>query len=187
MSINLKKNESINLTKVAPSLKKVLIGLGWSKGADLDVSAFGCYYTEDGSPRLLTDEFFVFYNNTTSPNGEIVHQGDNRTGDGEGDDEQIVVDLTKLDPRLQEIAFVVTIYGDVPVNFGAVKDAYIRAVDADSDKEIGRYSLTNAFSNEIGVQIGSLFKNDTGAWEFKAVGAGYPDIDLGAFLAGYKG
>lgn len=186
MSINLTKGASINLTKQVPGLERIRVGLGWDSVADLDASAFGCSYTPEGDPRLIADEFFVFFNNKVSPNQEIVHQGDNRTGAGEGDDETIVVDLKKADARLQEISFVVTIYGGAPANFGQVKDAYIRIVDDVTDKEISRFNLSEQFSDETGIQFGSLFKNDQGQWEFKAIGAGYV-IDLGGFLAGYQG
>lgn len=186
MSINLTKNQSINLTKEVPGLKRIRIGLGWDSPADLDASAFGCTYDSEGNPRLIADEFFVFFNNKVSPNQEIIHQGDNRTGAGEGDDETIVVDLVKADTRLQEISFVVTIYGGAPANFGQVKDAYMRIVDDETNKEISRYNLSEQFSDETGVQFGSLFRNDKSQWEFKAIGAGYA-IDLGGFLAGYQG
>lgn len=186
MSINLVKQQAISLEKVAPGLSIVEVGLGWESVADLDASAFGCKYNAAGDPILLADEFFVFFNNKTSPNGEIAHQGDNRTGAGDGDDEVIIVDLSKADAQLQEISFVATIYGGAPANFGQVTGAYIRLVDGVTKKEIARYTLSDEFSTETGVQFGSLFKNDAGKWEFKAIGAGY-NIDLGGFLAGFQG
>lgn len=178
--INLEKGGRINLTKENPSLKKVRAGLGWSPNPtdtgeefDLDVSVFVCS-NSSGAPKLLADEFLVFYNNKTSPDGAVVHSGDNRTGEGEGDDETVTVELGKLDPKADELSFVVTIHKAVErkQNFGQVQNSYIKLYDDATGAEVAKYELEDSFSTETAVQFGSLFKKD-GQWSFKAVGAGF--------------
>jgi tellurium resistance protein TerD len=191
--INLKKGGSIDLSK--SGLKKIIVGLGWTinrnyKGVDhdLDVSAFLC---QDilGNPKLLSNNHFVFYNNLKSPDGAVVHTGDERQGndDDETDVEQIIVDLEKLDPRIEEISFVVTI--DEAKNrrqsFGQVEHAHIRIVNAVNNQELARYTMSNEFKDEIGLQFGSLVKKDS-KWEFVAVGAAGPQ-ELIDFVLGYGG
>lgn len=191
--INLKKGGSIDLSKTG--LKKVIVGLGWTinrnyKGIDhdLDVSAFLC---QDilGNPKLLSNNHFVFYNNLKSPDGAVVHTGDERQGndDDETDVEQIVVDLERLDQRIEEISFVVSI-DDAKLrrqNFGQVEHAHIRVLDASNNKELARYTMSHEFKDEIGLQAGSLIKKDN-KWEFVAVGAAGPQ-ELLDFVVGYGG
>lgn len=190
MAINLKKGESINLSKREPNLRKIRVGLGWDKKAgsgadfDLDVSVFVCQLNSTREPKLLSDDYFVFYNNKVSPDGAVSHSGDNRSGDATGDDENVMVDLSKINPQAQEVSFVVTIH-DADTrnqNFGQIQNAYIRLYD--NDKVVADYDLDEMFSNETAVQFGSFFKLD-GEWLFKAVGAGYR-LNLGDFVDGYK-
>lgn len=188
MGINLTKGGRINLSKEAPSLTKVRFGLGWEANAfdtggkfDLDASLF---LLNNG--KLLSDNHFVFYNNTTSPDGSVKHQGDNRTGDAAGDDETIIVDLSKIDPNIDEISFIVTIHDDTgKLNFGQVKNSYIKMYDDATGAELAKYSLEDDFSMETAVQFGSLYKKD-GSWLFKAVGAGYKK-GLADFVVIYGG
>jgi tellurium resistance protein TerD len=184
MAINLQKGQKID---IGPA--KMSVGLGWTphEGTgfdfDLDASAF----MVDQS-RLIPDEkFFVFYGNTDSPEGSLHHTGDDPTGgnsDG-GDDETIVVDLGKLDNRIQEILFVVTIYesGARKQNFGQVRNSYIRIVDDSTGLEVAKYELGEDFSIETAVEFGRLYKKD-GKWKFEASGIGYKE-DLSFFLSKY--
>jgi tellurium resistance protein TerD len=196
MSINLVKGGRINLSKECPSLTKVRVGLGWEPNAtdtgtdfDLDASLFICKNDANGSPKLIADEYFVFYGNKTSPDGAVVHSGDDRTGGNSavGDDETIRVDLTKLNPAVDELSFVVTIYEETKrkQNFGQVKNSYIKLYDDATGAEIAKYSLEDDFSTETAVQFGSLYKKD-GAWSFKAVGTGYKK-GLADFVVAYGG
>lgn len=194
MAINLEKGGRINLSKDVPALKRVRLGLGWDANAfdsgkdfDLDASVFICKANGEGHPKLISDQYFVFYGNLVSPDGGVTHKGDNRTGITTGDDENIIVDLKKLAPEVEEISFVVTIY-EAPErrqNFGQVKNSYIKLYDDESGKEVAKYSLEEDFSTETAVQFGSLYKKD-GAWLFKAVGAGYKK-GLADFVVAYGG
>lgn len=192
--INLKKGEAINLSK-NPDLKKIVVGLGWTINRnyngidhDLDVSAFLCQDI-NGSPRLLSNKHFVFYNNQKSPDGAVVHTGDERQGgdDDETDQEQIIVDLPNLDPRIEEISFVVSIDEafDRRQNFGQVDHAHIRVLNESNGKEIVRYTMSKEFRDETGLQFGSLIKKN-GKWDFKAVGAAGKQ-QLIDFVVGYGG
>ena len=140
-----------------------------SRKLDLDVSVF--LLGPDG--KLPQDEFFIFYNNLRSPDGTVVHEGDNRTGAGDGDDETILVNLRRLDPRIQKALIVVTIHGAETVenSFSRVNNAYIRLLDDQTGKEILRYSLTEKFSTETALEFAEL-RNDDGAWGFLSVGQG---------------
>lgn len=192
MAINLQKGEGINLTKTAPALRRIRVGLGWQQRIggtpdfDLDASVFICKLNAANEPKLISDECFVFYNNRQSPDGAVTHSGDNRTGDAEGDDESILVDLGKLHPDAREISFIVTIHDAVArgQNFGQIRDAYIRLYDDLTGQVVADYDLDEMFSQETAVQFGSLFKLN-GEWSFKAVGAGYR-LGLGDFVAGYQ-
>ncbi len=173
--IHLNKGGRINLTKSEPGLQKVGIGLGWdlnhynSVQFDLDVSVFML-----GENRKIPyDEFFIFYNNLTSPDRSVLHTGDNRTGDGDGDDETIHIDLKKIDSIIQELLFVVTIHDAEAKrqNFGQIKNAYIRVYDQNTNEEIAKYELDENFSYETGVEFGNLYKKN-GEWRFIATGNG---------------
>lgn len=232
--INLQKGQKFNLSKDAPNLTMVRIGLGWdteptgagsskarsgnamdsfgsaaedpakrysfgsgtgrssaeesaasgsgfrsisgdsgaadnSRKLDLDVSVF--LLGPDG--KLPQDEFFIFYNNLRSPDGTVVHQGDNRTGAGEGDDEAILINLRGLDPRIQKALVVVTIHGESTAenSFSRVNNAYIRLLDEQTGEEVLRYSLTEKFSTETALEFAELQRDD-GAWRFHSLGQG---------------
>ncbi|MDE5975553.1 MAG: TerD family protein [Muribaculaceae bacterium] len=171
MAINLQKGQ-----RVAVELPKFTIGLGWdvnesSTGFDFDLDASAFIMGENR--KILADEYFVFYNNLNSPDGAVEHTGDNRTGEGEGDDESIRIDLSKIDPRATEITFVVTIHeaDQRRQNFGQVRNAFIRIYDENTGEEIMRYDLDEDFSIETAVEFGRLYKRN-GQWKFEAIGTG---------------
>lgn len=189
MSINLSKGGGINLSKDHPSLVKIRAGLGWDPAAsgddfDLDASVF---LLKDN--KLINDQYFVFYGNKDSPDSAVHHTGDDRTGGNSagGDDETILVDLSKLNPLVDELSFVVTIYDyeKRKQNFGQVRNSYIKLYDDVTGTELAKYSLADDFSTETAVQFGSIYKKD-GAWQFKAVGAGYKK-GLGDLVVAYGG
>ena len=172
MAINLTKGQRIDV-----GLRKAGVGLGWnpnpqasSHDYDLDASAF--MVGENG--KLGVAEHFVYYNNQQSPDGSVRSTGDNRTGEGEGDDETIVVNLDAVDPQVAEIVFVVTIYeADIrKQNFGQVRNAFIRIYDSENRQEICRYELDEDFSTESAVEFGRLYRR-AGAWKFEAIGRGH--------------
>jgi tellurium resistance protein TerD len=188
MSVNLVKGQKISLSK--DGLSKVRLGLGWNPnvtdtGSDFDLDA--SVFMIDESGKVPAEKFFVFYNNTTSEDGAVVHHGDNRTGEGEGDDEVIEVDLSKVDERIVEILFVVTIYEaeERKQNFGQVSNSYIRIVNMENDTEFAKYELDEDFSVETAVEFGKLYKKN-GEWKFQAIGTGYKS-GLQAFVDKYIG
>lgn len=177
MGFNLEKGGRFNLSKEAPGMTKVKACLGWDANGfdsgvdfDLDASVFGL----GANGKIVNNEHFIFYNQPATPNKSIVHSGDNRTGDADGDDEIISIDLGLLDAAVSELSFIVTIHDaeSRKQNFGQVKNSYIRLVNTDTGAELARYSLEDDFSTETAVQFGSLYKKD-GQWLFKAVGAGF--------------
>jgi tellurium resistance protein TerD len=176
MAISLQKGGNVNLSKEAPGLTRVMIGLGWDPRAtdgaafDLDGSAF--LQKTDGKVRADAD--FVFYNNLKSTDGSVTHQGDNTSGQGEGDDEKVLVDLSKVPADIDKISFCVTIHeADArKQTFGMVSKAYIRCLNADGDKELARYDLSEDGSTETAMIFGELYR--AGAeWKFKAIGQGF--------------
>lgn len=161
---------------MAVELPRFTIGLGWDTntsdtGADFDLDASAFILGSNG--KILADEYFVFYNNLKSPDGAVEHTGDNLTGEGEGDDESIKIDLSKIDPRAEEIIFVVTIHqaAERRQNFGQVRNAFIRIYDTTTGEETLRYDLDEDFSVETAVEFGRLYKRN-GAWKFEAIGSG---------------
>ena len=184
MAINLQKGQKIDI-----GLNNMSVGLGWTPhegtGFDFDLDA-SAFMVDQG--RLIPDEkYFVFYGNTDSPDQALHHSGDDPTGGNSagGDDETIVVDLAKVDPRIQEILFVVTIY-EAPArkqNYGQVRDSYIRIVDNSTGLEVAKYELGEDFSIETAVEFGRLYRKD-GKWKFEASGIGYKE-DLAYFLSKY--
>lgn len=176
MAISLNKGGRLSLSKEAPGLTKALVGLGWDARAtdgaafDLDASAF--LLGADGKVRSEAD--FIFYNQLKSPCGSVQHTGDNLTGAGEGDDEVIMVDLSRVPAEVQKIAFTVTIHeADArKQNFGQVSNAFIRVVNADNHTEITRYDLAEDASTETAMIFGELYRH-SGEWRFAAVGQGY--------------
>lgn len=177
MAINLIKGENINLSKEAPNLVNVMVGLGWevrsSDGDDFDLDASAFMLGANGKVR--SDADFIFYNQLSSQDGSVEHTGDNRVGgDGANDDEQILVHLDKVADYVQKVAITVTIYDYAArqQNFGQVNSAYIRIVNADTDTEIARYDLSEDASVETAMIFGELYKHN-GEWKFKAVGQGF--------------
>lgn len=177
MGITLKKGEKINLTKGNPGLKNIKLGLGWDINNfdsgydyDLDVSIF--MVGESG--KVERDEDFVFYNNLKHISGAVEHLGDNRTGEGDGDDEEILVDLKLMPNHIQKIAVAVTIYEakERRQNFGQVSNSYIRVVNSENEEEILRYDLGEEFSIETAIVSCELYKYN-GEWKFSAVGSGF--------------
>ncbi|MCL9783467.1 TerD family protein [Vibrio sp. S4M6] len=188
MAINLEKGNTINLNKTEPSLVKLRLGLGWDllstePPIDIDCSLFICKHDAQQQPKLITDQHFVFYNNLQCPQGAVVHQGDNRTGAGDGDDEVINIDLNQVDPNASELSIFVTIHNDSR-GFSCVNTSYIRLYNEVNDKMIAEYKLGKEFANESSVQVGSLVKEGSD-WTFHAVGAGY-QLGLGDIVAGYQ-
>ena len=176
MSISLSKGGNISLSKTDPSLKNVIVGLGWdarpTDGADFDLDASAFMVKDDGKVR--TDSDFIFYNQTKSSCGSIEHTGDNRTGAGDGDDEAVIVLLDKIPADVQRVIFCVTIH-DADVrkqNFGQVNHAYVRIVNKDSNTEVARYDLSEDASIETAMIFGEIYRH-SGEWKFKAVGQGY--------------
>ncbi|MEO6522062.1 MAG: TerD family protein [Mucilaginibacter sp.] len=184
MAINLQKGQRIDI-----GLSKISVGLGWNPnegtGSDFDLDASAFMIDQD---RLIpAEEYFIFYGNTDSPDGALHHTGDDPTGgnsDG-GDDEAINVDLSKVDARITEILFVVTIHEAIArrQNYGQVRDSYIRIIDDLSGQEIAKYELGEDFSIETGVEFGRLYKKNN-QWKFEASGIGYRE-DLAFFLSKY--
>ncbi|MNC35791.1 General stress protein 16U [compost metagenome] len=179
MAINLSKGQKIDLTKTNPGLTKITVGLGWDtnkydggKDFDLDVSVF----LTNASGKVAKETNFIFFNNKQNENGSVVHTGDNRTGDGEGDDEQIQVDLPNVPADVEKIAFTITIYEaeQRSQNFGQVSRSYVRILNEANSEELIRFDLGEDFSIETGVVVGELYRN-AGEWKFSAIGSGYKD------------
>ncbi|HZG05071.1 MAG TPA: TerD family protein [Streptomyces sp.] len=175
MGVTLAKGGNVSLSKAAPNLTRVQVGLGWkarsTTGADfdLDASALLC-----GNGRVLGDEYFVFYNNLKSPDGSVEHTGDELVGGTGGDDETILVDLTQVPQHADKVVFAVSIH-DADVrrqSFGQVADAYIRVVNQADGNELARYDLSEDASSETAMIFGELYRYG-GEWKFRAVGQGY--------------
>jgi tellurium resistance protein TerD len=176
MSVSLSKGGNVSLTKQAPGLTAVLVGLGWDArttsgaGFDLDASAL----MVGASGKILSDAHFIFFNNLTSPDGSVEHTGDNLTGEGEGDDEVIKVNLAAVPGEADKVVVTVSIY-DAETrsqSFGQVRNAYIRVINQADGTELTRYDLSEDASNETAMIFGELYRNGT-EWKFRAVGQGY--------------
>jgi tellurium resistance protein TerD len=176
MGVSLSKGGNVSLTKQAPGLSAVVVGLGWDErltsgqAFDLDASALML----NAAGRILSDLHFVFFNNLTSPDGSVEHTGDNLTGSGEGDDEQIKVDLSRVPPEVDRIVFPVSIYeaDSRRQNFGQVRNAFIRVINQADGAELTRYDLSEDASSETAMIFGELYRH-AGDWKFRAVGQGY--------------
>ena len=171
MAINLQKGQ-----REALNAPKFTIGLGWDTNSSSSGTAFdldSSVFILGENKKVISDEHFVFYNNTKSPDGGVEHSGDNLTGDGEGDDEQIKVDLSLVDPKATEICVVVTIHeADArKQNFGQVRNSYVRILDAGTNAEILKYELEEDFSIETAIEFGRIYKRGN-EWKFEAVGMG---------------
>lgn len=166
MTINLQKGQKIDLTKSNPNTKRFGFGLGWDTPADLDASAM----VTGANKKRISDGHFVFYNNLKSPGDFVTHSGDNRTGEGDGDDETIIVDFNKPHEGVEEVVIAATIHDPGSMNFGQVNGAFIRVYDADTNEEIMRYDLNEDSSVDTAMEFGKIYKKD-GEYKFQALGA----------------
>jgi tellurium resistance protein TerD len=175
-SLTLSKGSNLSLSKADPQLRRAMIGLGWdprtTAGEQFDLDASALLLTAAGKVRSNDD--FNFYNQLASPDGSVVHQGDNRTGEGEGDDEQVLIDLAAVSPEIEKIVIVVSIDQAEArrQNFGQIRDAFCRVVNEDTDNEIVRYDLTEDAAAETCMIFSEIYRHN-GDWKFRAVGQGY--------------
>ena len=176
MAISLTKGQNISLSKTDPSLKNVLVGLGWdarsTDGQDFDLDASVFMATENG--KVPSDRHFIFYNQLVSPCGGVEHTGDNLTGDGDGDDESVIVRLDKVESNIKSLFITVTIH-DAEArrqNFGQVSNAFVRIVNNDTGDEIVRFDLSEDYSTETAMVFGEIYRHN-GEWKFRAIGQGY--------------
>lgn len=187
MSVSLSKGGNVSLSKAAPTMKNVLVGLGWdarsTDGQDFDLDASAFLLAANGKVR--SDADFIFYNNLRSADGSVVHTGDNRTGEGDGDDEALKIKLDTIPSDVEKIIFVVTIHEAQArrQSFGQVSGAFIRLVNDDNQIEVARYDLTEDASTETAMLFGELYRHN-GEWKFRAVGLGYAG-GLGSVCAQY--
>ncbi|MEL6236023.1 MAG: TerD family protein [Pseudomonadota bacterium] len=176
MAVSLSKGGNVSLTKEAPGLSAITVGLGWdtraTDGADFDLDA-SLFITAD-TGKVRSDADFIFYNNTKSADGSVEHMGDNRTGEGEGDDEQVKIALDKVAADVKKLVFAVTIHeaDSRSQNFGMVQNAFIRVVNQAGEVEIARYDLSEDFSTETALIFGEVYRHND-EWKFKAVGQGF--------------
>lgn len=176
MAISLIKGQNVSLSKSNPSLKNILIGLGWdarsTDGQDFDLDASVFMTTEDR--KVPSDEYFIFYNQLVSPCGSVQHAGDNLTGSGDNDDESVIVELDKVPENIKSLYITVTIH-DADLrkqNFGQVSNAFVRLVDYDTDIEVLRFDLSEDYSTETAMVFGEVYRHN-GDWKFRAIGQGY--------------
>lgn len=177
MAVNLSKGQKIDITKGNTGLNNILVGLGWDTNKydgqgdfDLDASVF----ILGANGKVRSDEDFIFFNNLEGANGAVVHTGDNLTGDGDGDDEQIKITLDKFPSDVERVAFVITIHEaeNRNQNFGQVSNAFVRVVDHSKNEELARFDLGEDFSIETALICGELYKHNN-EWKFSAIGSGY--------------
>lgn len=177
MAISLSKGQKVDLTKTNPGLKKIVAGLGWDTnkydgGNDFDLDAAAFLVAENG--KVTGDTDFIFYNNLSDPANSVTHLGDNRTGEGEGDDEQVRIELDKVPANVSKISFTVTIH-DADArgqNFGQVSNAFIRIFNEENNEELIRYDLSEDFSVETAIVVGELYRHGA-EWKFNAIGSGF--------------
>lgn len=188
MSINLTKGQKIDLTKNNPGLTKALIGLGWDTnrydgGFDFDLDASAFLVGSNG--RVNNDLDFIFYNNLEHSSKSVIHTGDNRTGEGDGDDEAIIIDFSKVPSNIEKIAITVTIHDAIQrsQNFGQVTNAFVRVVNEETGSEVLRYDLTEDFSIETALVFCELYRHN-GEWKFSAIGSGFQG-GLGSLCKNY--
>lgn len=188
MAVSLTKGQKVDLTKTNPGLTKVIIGLGWDTnkydgGNDFDLDTAAFLVGADG--KVISDGDFVFYNNLKHSSESVIHLGDNRTGDGEGDDEQIKIELNKVPDEIQKIAFTATIHEAEArgQNFGQVSNAFIRIFNEETNEELIRYDLSEDYSIETAIVVGELYRHN-GEWKFTAVGSGFQG-GLGALCGNF--
>lgn len=191
MSISLEKGKSLNLSKEAEGLSEIIVGLGWdvikkgffSRNVDCDASAF----LLDSKGKMINRNALVYFGNQKSSCNSVIHTGDNLTGAGDGDDEQIIVDLSKVPSNVQEIVFVVNIYqaNSRGQHFGMVENAFMRIVDKRTNKQLAHFNLTEDYSNKTAMIFGSLYR-ENGQWQFKSIGEGTTDDGLEKISRRYK-
>ena len=189
MPINLSKGQKVDLTKGNPGLKKIMAGLGWDvnafdSGGDFDLDAAAFMLGADG--KCPTDKEFIFYGNLAHVSGSVKHLGDNLTGAGEGDDEQILVDLAQVPSEYDRIVVVVNIYQAVQrkQHFGLIQNAFIRLVDGRNNTEMCRYNLTDDYSGMTAMIFGEVYRHN-GEWKFNAIGQGTTDPGIGELANRY--
>ncbi|MFE5329468.1 TerD family protein [Embleya sp. NPDC056575] len=176
MAVSLSKGGNVSLTKEAPGLTAVVVGLGWdlrtTTGEDFDLDASAIVVNATG--KVYSDQHFVFFNNMKTPDGSVEHTGDNRTGEGEGDDEQIKVNLAGLPADVDKVVFPVSVYDadNRKQSFGQVRNAFIRVLNAADNVELARYDLSEDASTETAMLFGELYRAGTD-WKFRALGQGY--------------
>ncbi|MEV7868375.1 TerD family protein [Streptomyces sp. NPDC088124] len=176
MGVSLSKGGNVSLTKAAPNLTAVTVGLGWdarsTTGADFDLDASALLTNAEG--KVAVDGNFIFFNNLKSPDGSVEHTGDNLTGEGEGDDEAIKVNLATVPADVEKIVFPVSIYEaeSRQQSFGQVRNAFIRVVNQADNNELARYDLSEDASTETAMVFGELYRNGA-EWKFRAIGQGY--------------
>lgn len=177
MAITLSKGQKVSLTKGNPGLKHIVVGLGWDTnkydgGFDFDLDSAAFLLDENGKVNADTD--FVFYNNLKHSSGAVEHLGDNLTGEGDGDDEQVKVDLSLVPQNISKIAFTVTIHEALErrQNFGQVSNSYVRVIDADTNQELLNYELGEDFSIETAIVVCEIYRHN-GEWKFNALGSGF--------------
>ena len=176
MAISLTKGQNVSLSKTDPSLKNVLVGLGWdarsTDGQDFDLDASVFMATENA--KVPSDSYFIFYNQLVSPCGGVEHTGDNLTGDGDGDDESVIVRLDKVESNIKSLFITVTIHDSEArsQNFGQVSNAFVRIVNNDTGDEIVRFDLSEDYSTETAMVFGEIYRHN-GEWKFRAIGQGY--------------
>ncbi|MGD6818568.1 TerD family protein [Metabacillus sp. 84] len=188
MAISLAKGQKVDLTKSNPGLTNIVVGLGWDVnkydgGQDFDLDSSVFLLNAEG--KCSSEADFVFYNNTKGANGAVEHTGDNRTGEGEGDDEQVKVNLPGVPENIQKIAFTITIH-DAETrsqNFGQVSNSYVRILNETNGEELIRYDLGEDFSIETAVVVGELYRHGS-EWKFSAIGSGYQG-GLGSLVSDY--
>lgn len=188
MAVSLKKGQKVSITKGNPGLHKLVVGIGWDinrfdTGGDFDLDSAAFLLADNG--KVSKQEDFVFFGNLKHPSGAAEHLGDNLTGDGAGDDEQIKIDLSKIPDNITKIIFTVTIYEGESrnQNFGQVSNSFVRIIDEDKQEELLRYDLGEDFSIETAAVFGELYKNNS-EWKFNAIGSGYQG-GLGALCSSY--
>lgn len=177
MAINLSKGQKVDLTKSNPGLSKVVVGLGWDTnkydgGQDFDLDS--SVFLLDASGKVASEADFIFYNNTVGAAGAVEHTGDNKTGEGEGDDEAVNIDLSAIPASIEKVTFAITIHEAEArgQNFGQVSNSYVRILNAGSNEELIRYDLGEDFSIETAIVVGELYRHNT-EWKFNAIGSGY--------------
>ena len=172
----LKKGQKTSLSKINPALNNIRVGLGWDVGSNTNYDLDSEIFLLGANERVIGDDWFVFYGQLTSPDGAVVHHGDNKTGIGEGDDEIIDINLSQLNPQIEKIVFVVTINEakENGYNFGQIKNAYIRIIDNSNGKELVRFDLSEYYKEVVSMVVGELYLKG-GEWRFNPVGMGTGD------------